>query len=55
MMTDREKIVEMFERAEIEYSTYDDGTIEIEHGHAGFYVEVHFNEDDSLKEMGAWE
>lgn len=56
-MTDREVLTAIFTKAGIRPEEYPDvpGTFVIYKGYSGFFTEFTFNEDDSLKEIGAWE
>lgn len=61
-MTDREVLIAMFDRAGVTYSAEEGGSLVVEAkkgdanlGYSDFVAVFYFNEDDSLKAVGAWE
>ena len=54
-MTDKEILIEMFNRNKIEFKELSNGTLFIEQGYGGFVSEFHFNKDGSLKSVEAYE
>jgi hypothetical protein len=59
-MTDREKLIELFEKAKIQFSI-DDGDVKLEahdnnvEGYIGFVCRFSFDTEGNLKNAGIWE
>jgi hypothetical protein len=55
MNNDREKLIEMFRRANVNFKLNGDGSLDVEANFAGYCATFYFNEDGSLKTIGAFD